>query len=301
MLVSVVMITYGHEKYIIEAIDGVLKQKCEFDLELIIANDCSPDGTDYVVKNYIKKLDSSVKIKYFRHNKNIGMISNFIFALQQAKGEYIALCDGDDYWTDSNKLQKQFTILENNKECILCFTNNSKLFNNGVLKNADPKKIKTKSSFKDIVEDNYIATLTVLFKKPNNFILPEWYNKLKIGDWPLYLILLSKGQLAYFLDDDTAVYRYGVGVSNILNKKNSLILEEKQNILKSLYLEKLESKYISYINSSLKNNNRALLTSYIRESNFKKSFLLFTKLIFKDNCIKIFRLTSYAILKKINK
>ena len=109
--VSVVMITYGHEKFIREAIEGVLMQECDFEVELILANDCSPDQTDSVIQDIIKNHPKGCWIKYIRQENNIGMMPNFIFALKQCKGKYIALCEGDDYWTDPLKLQKQRRVL----------------------------------------------------------------------------------------------------------------------------------------------------------------------------------------------
>jgi glycosyltransferase involved in cell wall biosynthesis len=120
--VSVCMITYGHEKFIREAIEGVLMQECDFQVELVIANDCSPDTTDVVVNDILKNHPRASWISYIKHKKNIGMMPNFVFAMKQCKGEYIALCEGDDYWTDPLKLQKQVGFLEENPEYALTST-----------------------------------------------------------------------------------------------------------------------------------------------------------------------------------
>ena len=113
------MITYGHEKYIREAIEGVLMQEGDFELELIVANDCSPDDTDTVLHAILKEHPRASCVRYFKHEENKGMMPNFVFALQQATGKYIALCDGDDYWTDPYKLQKQVDFLEVNDDYIV--------------------------------------------------------------------------------------------------------------------------------------------------------------------------------------
>ena len=117
--VSVCMITYGHEKFIEEAINGVLMQECDFVVELIIANDCSPDKTDAVIQNILCNHPRASWIKYIKHDKNLGMMPNFIFAMQECKGKYIALCEGDDYWTDPSKLQKQVDFLEANSDYVI--------------------------------------------------------------------------------------------------------------------------------------------------------------------------------------
>jgi glycosyltransferase involved in cell wall biosynthesis len=119
LTVSVVMITYLHEAFIAEAIEGVLMQEVDFSIELIIADDCSPDRTFEIVKNYKGKHPKGDWICYTRHDKNLGMMPNFIWALKQAKGKYIAMCEGDDYWTDPLKLQKQVDFLESNTEYIM--------------------------------------------------------------------------------------------------------------------------------------------------------------------------------------
>ena len=115
LMVSVVMITYGHENYIEQAIKGVLMQECDFQYELIIANDCSPDNTDRIVQKIIDNTNNADRIKYVRHTVNKGMTANFLWTLQQASGKYIAICEGDDYWTDPLKLQKQVDLLEVNR------------------------------------------------------------------------------------------------------------------------------------------------------------------------------------------
>ena len=121
--VSVVTITYGHEKYITQTLDGILMQDYPGEIEFIIANDNSPDSTDERVKNYFneKPTPANFDLKYTKHDTNKGMMPNFIWALEQATGEYIALCEGDDYWTDPLKLQKQVDFLGQNREYILTF------------------------------------------------------------------------------------------------------------------------------------------------------------------------------------
>src|SRR5690606_26899473 len=104
--VSVVMITYAHQDFIGDAIEGVLNQKGDFNLELIICDDASPDNTRDIVENYKIRYPQK-KIKYIRQENNIGMSRNFLYSLREAQGHYIALCEGDDYWTDNFKLSKQ--------------------------------------------------------------------------------------------------------------------------------------------------------------------------------------------------
>jgi glycosyltransferase involved in cell wall biosynthesis len=211
-LVSVEMITYKHEGYIKQAIEGVLMQETNFDFELIIADDCSPDDTAKVVEDIIKNHPKGYRIKYFRQATNIGMNANADFAIANCKGKYIAICEGDDYWTDPLKLQKQVDFLESNPEYGLVHTDCKLLyqFDNKFIANKKKKTIKG-SHFNALLSGDYgIATLTVCFKKEVYFnyieqIQPNSKNWL-LGDLPLWLYI-SKFYKIHFINEVTCVYR----------------------------------------------------------------------------------------------
>lgn len=203
------MITYGHEKFIEQAINGVLMQECDFEVELIIANDCSPDQTDSVIQNIIANHPKSSRIKYFKHDKNIGMMPNFISALQQCNGKYIALCEGDDYWTDSLKLQKQFDILENNPDYKFCVTNLN-FYNQGSVK-MDYSVLNTaKKPLYDNIEDflvkkGFMAPCT-WFGAKECFFLTGIDEIQSDGTFAIFMDILQYTKV-YFLDETTSVYR----------------------------------------------------------------------------------------------
>ncbi len=223
-LISVVMITYGHENYIEQAINGVLMQECDFEVELIIANDCSPDNTDLVVKKIIEEHPNSSWIQYSNHEINLGMMPNFIWALKHAEGKYIALCEGDDYWTDPLKLQKQVDFMESNLDFSMCFhpvhvTMASK---------DDYYNYNTPSSdvlfLKDIVKNHYIPTCSLLFR--NGYFpygLPIWFSKSISGDIPLEILLASKGKTKYLVEK-MACYRRNLGSVTQNNRPTTEIL-----------------------------------------------------------------------------
>lgn len=211
-MVSVIMITFGHEKFIEQAINGVLMQECDFEVELLIGNDCSSDKTDEVVQNILANHSKASWVKYIKHNKNIGMMSNFIFAFQECQGKYIALCEGDDYWTDPLKLQKQVDFLEANQDYVLNFHPVSILKTNGEI--VDDFITKVPENYETIetlaLLGNYIHTPSVVFR---NVIkeFPFEFSQSPIGDYFLYMILAEHGKLKY-LEDKMAVYRHGVGI-----------------------------------------------------------------------------------------
>lgn len=211
--VSVCMITYDHEKYIAQAIESVLMQKTNFSLDLVIGEDNSIDNTRKIVKKYQKKYPN--KIKLILNKKSLGMVPNFIQTLKACKGEYVALLEGDDYWTSPNKLQKQVDFLENNTGFVICFHNartlnqetgdRSRLFFYG-----RQKKV---WRLDDLLRINFIPTLTCVFK--NNLFnkFPEWYYHAFPGDWPLHIINAQYGKIGY-IDEAMATYRnHGKGAT----------------------------------------------------------------------------------------
>lgn len=208
MLVSVKMITYNHESFIGKAIEGVLMQKTDFDFELIICSDCSTDKTDDVISEYLQTHGRKNLIKYFRHEKNLGAYRNGIFALNQCKGKYIALCEGDDYWTDPLKLQKQVDLMENGEDVGLVYTNFAYLI--GSQKSEHNFEFANFFSLNDFFVNNipflftgswlinrkYIEHLQFIVKYPN---LP--------GDAQFAVEILSKGAKIVHLNEQTGVYR----------------------------------------------------------------------------------------------
>ncbi|WP_396191042.1 glycosyltransferase family 2 protein [Flavobacterium sp.] len=206
------MITYGHEKFIEQAINGVLMQQGDFELELILSNDCSPDTTDVVIQNIVKNHPKASCITYFNHKENLGMMPNFIFALEQCSGSYVALCEGDDYWTDPYKLQKQVDFLEANPDYVLSFHKVKILKPDGsivpdFITNV-PENYETQETLARL--GNYIHTPSVVFR---NIIkeFPKEFSLSPIGDYFLYMLLTEHGKLKYLVDE-MAVYRDGVGV-----------------------------------------------------------------------------------------
>ena len=229
------MITYAHEKYIRQAIEGVLMQDINFEVELIIADDNSPDNTEQVVLDIASSHPNGKWIKYTKHNKNKGMMPNFIWTLEQCKGKYIAMCEGDDYWTDPNKLQKQVDFLEGNEEYVLCFHNVLIQDDKEIMKkDAISDHLGNTMSMIDLAKGNFIHTPSVVFR--NNFELPNWYYSLPLGDWPLYLIIIKNKKIKK-LDDVMCVYREhpnGIWSQTTKNQKYLVIIKTIRILLENL-------------------------------------------------------------------
>ena len=210
--VSVAMITYGHEKYIKEAIEGVLMQVCDFEIELIVANDKSPDKTEVVVMDIIKNHPNGHWIKYTRHEDNKGMMPNFMWSLEQCEGQYIALCEGDDYWIDPSKLQKQVDLMEANTDCTLVFHSANCINYYYKVLGLHGPRIKQTYEFFDIKDailqaSTLIPTNAMLFQaKYVKGELPVWFKEAPVGDIPLMLLLARKGKLG-FINEVMSNYR----------------------------------------------------------------------------------------------
>ncbi|MEC4004432.1 glycosyltransferase [Flavobacterium sp. SUN052] len=210
--VSVCMITYGHENFIEDAINGVLMQQTNFEIELLISNDCSPDATDDVIQRILQNHPKASLIKYTNHKQNIGMMPNFVSTLKKCVGKYIALCDGDDYWTDPLKLQKQVDFLELNSEFSSCYHKVKIQYPDGKIIH-DYIKFRP-DSYDDlqslINSPNTIATPSLVFR--NNIInYPDEFVKSPVGDIFLFYLLCEKGKIK-FIEEEMCVYRFGVGI-----------------------------------------------------------------------------------------
>ena len=220
--VSVVMVTYKHEQFIRAAVLSVIEQIGDFELELIVADDLSPDHTPDIVNELIANHPHGYRIKYTRHTYNKGMMPNFIWALEQCKGKYVALCDGDDYWTDSYKLQKQVDFLEANPEYVMVFGNTA-LEIDGKLKPSTKDDFSFQRS--DLLKSNILGTKTCvsLFKNvlhKSDFFM---FNKVVFGDWLLWIMLLKYGK-GYVMKDVLGVYRiHGGGIWSSLSEEEKFV------------------------------------------------------------------------------
>lgn len=214
LTVSVAMITYRHEAFLVQAIDGVLKQETSFDFNLIIADDCSPDRTEEIVRMKISSHPKGHLIKYFRHTDNLGARQNGLFALENCDGKYIALCEGDDFWLDAHKLQKQVDFLENNLDYVLTvggFHRRDVLSGNEemVISNyRSPDNIHGGFSFslEDMKHQWFFSTLTSLFLN-NNKMIADISNYKYCRDIHIFYHLLKLGKGYYF--------REALGVYNV--------------------------------------------------------------------------------------
>lgn len=206
-LVSVWCSTYNHEKYIAQAIDGFVMQKTDFEIEIFVHDDASTDETANIVRRYAAKHPQITAI-YQTENKfsvDKSFLNRIMF--EKTAGKYIAMCEGDDYWTDPLKLQKQIDFLEANPDYAICFHSVEVVYENGSEASyiSNPNQ-KATSDFEDLAARNYIHTLSCVFRNHLFDGMPEWFAASPVGDYPLHLLNARHGKIK-FLEDVMAVYR----------------------------------------------------------------------------------------------
>ncbi len=218
---SICCITYNQEKFIAQALDGFLMQHTDFDFEIIVGDDCSTDNTAIICMEYQKKYPR--RISLIRHKKNIGMMPNFIQTLSQCTGKYIALCEGDDYWCDENKLQKQVDFLEANSEYSVCFHKVIELINGQLVNSKTNTSLEEETyTITQLAKGNFIHTPSVIFRNKLFTEFPQWFNISPVGDYVLHMLNARHGAIKYF-PQPMAVYRsHNGGIWSSNNKTNRL-------------------------------------------------------------------------------
>lgn len=218
ILVSVSMITYNHEAFIGEAIEGVVMQKTNFPFELVIGEDCSTDNTRDICIEYQKKYPDIIRLRL--PEKNQGMMLNWINNIESGQSKYIALCDGDDYWTDPYKLQKQVDFMEANPDFALCAHSVYTLMCEELDENIEMER-DTLTTEDIILKDWGLLTASIFFRKEAHKT-PDWYYTVKNGDFALQLIVSLSGKIK-FLPEYMAVYRQHLGgMSSTLKPLNQM-------------------------------------------------------------------------------
>lgn len=205
--VSICMIAYNHQEFISQAIESILAQKTTFPFELVISDDNSSDNTGKICAAYALKFPD--KIKYCSREKNIGMMPNMIDTLQSCVGDYIAICEGDDFWTDENKLQIQADFLNEHSDYSLCCHLHSVLNENRLIPEHDDlaEEVITLRT-EDYMRHPFFHTTSYFFRnsaQPQPY--PDWYSKVLAGDHFLVLFLSMKGKIGC-LNKRMSVYRY---------------------------------------------------------------------------------------------
>lgn len=285
--VTISCIAFNQANYIKQTLDGFLSQETNFLVEILIHDDASSDGTDLIITEYANKYPNLFKpiLQKVNQYSKIGFSLGFL-EFNRARGKYIAICEGDDYWSDKRKLLKQVELLENDSDASFCFHSTEYLYNTGDLKFQlnKPKYIPSNSRFgiKDLIEldSQLISNCSVMMRANLVQQFPSWVTNAPVGDLPLCLYLGTIGSMA-FIEEPMAVYR----VNSIGSWSNELVSSRNYRIA---HLSKLKSmwfefdkwtgfKFAKSVNLRIVQINRATLIAKLSNFKFFRLFLKFLK------------------------
>jgi glycosyltransferase involved in cell wall biosynthesis len=298
IMVSICCQTYNHEAYIGQAVESFLMQKTNFKFEILLRDDASTDGTAEICKEYARKYPELINLLAYEENQFQKGVSPFGDNVKRAHGKYIAICEGDDYWTDPLKLQKQVDFLEANEEYSICWTNYLEMntAKSNELKNPEwNSQIDINNNFvlnlDNIFNPYCTLSLTVMFKV--KCVDKNLYRNLKYPkDNTLYAIALSNGK-GMLLNFTSSVYRIHVGGIY------SSVSEFKKRYYSYLNLKEIVDNIPNCNNTNLKNIRDGLLKLSFIHCPRRKS-RIYLRLIFEGFEVLGFKKTLKLINKKYN-
>lgn len=232
ILVSICCITYNQEQYIRQTLDSFLNQKTNFAFEIVIHDDASTDRTAEIIKEYEKKYPDIIRAMYQEQNQYSKGVTNpsGAFNYPRARGIYIAMCEGDDYWIDSRKLQKQVDYMQAHPDCSMCCHSAKIEVVDGSYTESKVRPFSTSkilSPTEVIDKKSGIPTASLLFKTALVQPVPEYYTNCPVGDIPLQLLFVSSGTV-YYMDEMMSVYRIGDKESWTVREKSGDYVKKQE-------------------------------------------------------------------------
>ncbi|HET6746725.1 MAG TPA: glycosyltransferase [Candidatus Saccharimonadales bacterium] len=276
--VSIVCITFNQQKYIRQTLDSFLMQKTDFSIEVLIHDDASTDGTTEILKEYAAKHPRIIKPVYEAENQYSSGDYDFINDLfRSAKGKYIAFCEGDDFWTDELKLQKQVDFLEKHKEYTLCFHPVRVFFEkheepDSVFPDVNDSKVFTLEA---LLRRNFIQSNSVMYRRKSYKGIPS---RIIPSDWYMHLYHAQDGKIGYINDVMSAYRRQSGGVwwetfknVDLIWKKYGIqhldlyvellkLFGDKKKYADTLY-DHIDTILVAFKNTDAKYNTRLLATA----------------------------------------
>ena len=244
--VSVCMIAFKHEPYIRQAIESVLSQDVDFALELVIGDDCSPDGTSAICQEFAGR---DPRVRLLPRDRNLGVMPNFSRTLQACRGEYDAVCEGDDYWTDPLKLRKQIQFLDTHPDHAGAAHQALVVSNNAPSRNFR-EHVPPELGTSDLIGGRLFHTASVVFRRP----VVDLFRRAPLvlsGDRLLNLCISFLGKIHYS-EECMCVYRlHGAGMSS-----NATVREMKMDLASIPFLVQAcpafpKYRYLSYIYATI--------------------------------------------------
>lgn len=277
------MLTYNHEQFITQAIESVLMQETDFPIELVIGEDCSTDGTREIVKRYVAHYPEVVRA--LLPAKNIGVHANFEAVLKSCRGTYIAMLEGDDYWTSPKKLQKQVDFLDLHPDYTLCGTRFYNIQDDKPTAPAVSSPVEKESgALEDILRLNYLLTCTVVYRAGLIAEIPACFRKVRNLDMALWAMLAERGRVG-FINEEMAAYRmHRGGIWNGVSLETRIASLEFVidaihayfgNRFPRLHRESLSIRYAEFAASYSQMGNHASAKRLLRMALFKNPMAFF--------------------------
>ena len=254
-VISICTLTYNHEKFISKAIESALVQKCSYKIEMIISDDCSTDNTVEIIKEYAAKYPGIIKPIF--NAKNLGPKKNNVQCLTACTGKYIAGLEGDDYWTDTYKLQKQIDFLESNPDFIVTGHNIKELTDGNYIIPEISVKDYTRLGLNNTGFSTPCYTCSLVWRNVIN-PWPDILYKSPIGDWIIISLLMARGDLM-IMPDVMGVYRKHTGMWSSQSRLNQL-----NGIIQSIDLMLLYPEFDKF--KQFKNHLALTKINYIKEA-----------------------------------
>ena len=242
LLVTICIPTYQHESFIAQTLEGCLSQQTDFDFEIIVGDDASSDQTPKIIKEYADRFPKI--IKPFLHQTNLGPVfpkelggkNNVKFLFERCKTKYIALCEGDDYWIEPLKLQKQIDFLEQNEDYNLSHHQTQIIYQNSFKTDFFNDQFRKQTNeIDEMLADHWvIATTSAVFRNVFQNGMAIWFEEAASGDWAIFFQVIQEKKIHY-LSQTMGVYRKHLGgMTNIHIEKNRFFLKNRLEMFRSI-------------------------------------------------------------------
>ena len=276
MSLTVLVFTYNHENYVSQALDSVLMQEFDGEYEIVVVDDCSTDNTQDILLEYERRHPEIIRLVFTEKNLNNNQIMIQLFEAED--GEYIALLEGDDFWTSPTKLQKQLQFLDDHPECGMCFHNVAHLYEHDDSRQQvlhHPRGQKTFHTLNDVLEKSYIAFGSIVCRAGLIARFPDWFRSFFATDRALCILYAERATIGY-LDEVMGTYRiHSNGVwsgLDVIGKLEQMIQsDEEMDVNLAGRYHTIFKRSIAYSNfylalSHAKRGNVAAAARYLKES-----------------------------------
>lgn len=302
IMVSISCITYNHENFIKEALDSILMQETNFNYEILIHDDASTDSTPDIIKEYEEKYPDLIKPIYQKNNQYSKGIKVNAMNVERALGKYIAICEGDDYWTNPHKLQEQFDYMQDHPECSVCVHagHSVNLDSKVIDKPLRPNNGNKIYNIGEIISGGggLFATNSIFYRRELCLERPKFFNTSPVGDYPLIIYLSLKGSV-YYVDKFMSTHRINVPGSwtkSTLRNFGMLLSYYERTILMLNELD--EYTRFEYNKVIKERKNKMEFNIHLLNGNYKD----IRKTEYKDlyNTLKLTTLAKYFFIRQVS-